>query len=543
MNKFNASKFPQKNISMQSGSPNGNKYFFEQQKQIECHNFKMIKIISEIKNYLSQQNNANNTQNNKNDDFLLHFSTQDLKDLHDFIHQKGNSLFLTGKYSEARQIILIGEFIDDELEKRGEIKNSNYSSPSHSNLNSRITSNYNSPTPSAPPEFMNNSPARPKSGFLNRRAINKIQKFDDETKEMVDQMQARHEQLLDEHASIWEKNMQAQYFKPSKTLQELRKQVNIIQKKCIQREEQLKYLKQINQKKKAVLSKNSKEVDDQNVNANDINNNEEDVQEDSNEQKFEDFGDKNLKKLNSQFEKAYQECQQLETRESEIAQEQYQNDYLESQRKIEERQMMELQSFLKSRILKRQKLLMKEGVNVNVFNSPTRSKSQFASKHGTPMNSRKNSPSKIKNISKMPPLISYSKKASINCTSPETPRNNPNLEASPSNLTKEAIMQLTPNIMVDIPSSPALIAIEDKIKQNHDKLKNLKPNLNVKNNLSPIFRTEQKTQTPPISINEVEDNDADETEIEFESKPIPFDDSKNKLNNHQSKVSKHLPPI
>ena len=127
MNK--ASRFPQKINTPYNGSPNENKFYLEQQKQIEFHNMKMRQIISEIKYNLSQ-NDTKNSQNSNKYDFITHFSSEDLKDLHNYIHQNGNSLFLTGQYSEARQLILIGEFIDDELEKRGEIKNSKFDSQS-----------------------------------------------------------------------------------------------------------------------------------------------------------------------------------------------------------------------------------------------------------------------------------------------------------------------------------------------------------------------------------------------------------------------------
>lgn len=523
MKQANASHSPQKTI-LSNESPN--KYYFEQQKQIEYHDMKMRQIISKIKYNLIQLNENKNGQNNIKSDFISHFATQDLKDLHTYIHQKGNSLFLTGQYSEARQLIITGEFIDDELEKRGEVKNSQFYSPprSKSNLISPIATKYNSPAPSAPSEFSGYSPTRPKSGFLSRKAASKIQKFDDETTEMVKQIQARHEQLQEEYVSIWEKNMQAHYFKPSKTLQELRKRLLTVRNHCLKREEQVKRQNSILQKEKSEQESNENQEE-----------------EESKEPKLEDYGDETLKELNSQFLKIYQACQQLEAKESEIAQEQYQKDYLESQRKIEDKQMMELEVFLKERILKRQKLLMNEGVNANAFKSPQKTRTQFNSRKGSPLNTRKNSPSKYKNVSKMPPLISYTKMASKNSTSPETPRNqnkNSNIKETPSTLTKEAIMELTPNITVAIPSSPALIAIEDKIKQNHEKLnkQNKKSFLNTKNNLSPIFRTEKTTQTPSINNNDLE-NDADD--IESEIKPIPFDDN----NDHTPKLHKHLPRI
>lgn len=523
--KGNLSPFPKKAASIYDTSPGESKCMNEQ-KQFENHNIKMRQILNEIKIRIYQQNRTKNSQNSYLD-FISNLCTQDLKDLHIFIHQNENSLFSSGQYAKARHLILIGEFVDDELEKRGEIKNSKLSSPSSSNVQSTMPSIYNSPTPSAPTELSFYSPTRPKAGLLSKKTINKIQKFDDETTEIVSQMQMRHEQLRNEYVSIWEKNMQSHYFKPSKTLQDVRKHVIFLRKKCIQREELLK-------KKNKILP--TEKQNEQRTSA------ESDNDEDIDDPKFEDFGDEKLKKLIFEFKKFHHICEQLEEEESDTAQKIYEKDYIESQRRIEEKQMMELELILKDRLLKRQKLLMKEGINVNsIYNSPG-SKSQCTTRKGSPLNSRKNSPSKIKNISKMPPLVSYSKKTSRNATSPETPRNS----NDSSKLTKEAILQLTPNIMVNIPSSPALIAIEEKITHNQEKLnKSIKKSeINQRNNMSPIFRKERKTQTSSID-NENNDYYVDDSiNIEVENQPIPFDDESaiNTVNN-ESKHHSCLPPI
>lgn len=509
--------YPQKTVNTEKRNQSNNQFLYDQQNQIELFNKKMIGLIHEIQKNKARESNSS-SDNIQKSTIISELTTADLKDLHFFIRHNQTKLVSKNKYSDARNLILIGEDIDNELQQRGQILDSSKNSPNKFSQNGSPQSKNNSFSPTS----------RPKKA-LSHKSCQRIQKFDDETAALVNRLQMRHDLLFEDYARIWDQNMKSHYFTPSKNLQELRQQQLEIRQECIQREKELLHL---------------------------------DEEERMKDQQYKDLLD--------EFYEIDSLIRKLEEEETEIAQQEYENAFMIAQRKLEEKQGVEMQCLIEDRIIKRQRLLLCEGIDVTSY-YPSGSKSQLNSRKPSPVNSRKNSPSR--SPSKMLPLMSYTRH--VNSKNSPDKKN----DKTPRAVTKEAISKVTPNITVDIARSPCLIAIENRVSQQFDsnrasqrspsnspnksneklpvfrniktnedgtliKTDQKKPNHQIKRHKSPqktvkpnkLTELEQlntqniENEAYPNSLsnhNDVANTQCNDSEVidDFENNPIPFDES------------------
>ncbi|OHT03693.1 hypothetical protein TRFO_28826 [Tritrichomonas foetus] len=265
--------------------------------------------------------------------------TNDLKLIHIYVRDVSPQLFGCGNYVEARNLILIGEEVDNELEMRGETQNRD-EAPSPKKVISR-------------PQTRSSSPK-------SSKAMKALSKYDDETIELVQKMQNRHDQLREDYAAIWEKNMQIHYFMPSKELQNMRQKALDLKQK----------------------------------------------------------GDK--KKLQDLL----QQCEDKELIETEEAQRKYEHDFLVAQQKVEDRHNRELERFLIERLQKRNRMTGQSGYNavravsqcVTRKNSPRNSRKNSPGKSSKmpPLISYTNCAHKIENIPTTPVTPSRKKRRRYN---------------------------------------------------------------------------------------------------------------------------------
>ena len=159
------------------------------------------------------------------------YETWDLKMVHKYIREISPHFFAAGKYVEVRNLILIGENIDNELENRGEAADFRMIEylRARSQKKARQSVNVNSTLPTINRPFYSTQSRRGKRSISVQRSQT-LDEFDRETEEQLQKLQKKHDKALQENSSTMSKTISQNHFKPSHSLKKLKRKVDSLKK-------------------------------------------------------------------------------------------------------------------------------------------------------------------------------------------------------------------------------------------------------------------------------------------------------------------------